>query len=310
MSYKASAPANLMILGEYAVITGNPAVVCALDKRLQVTLTPRNDHSIHIECALGNCVVTVDNLIAKAPFDLTMACLQQFDLPRGCNIQIKSDISPTQGLGSSAALVAALMYVLSQWTQNTVEIGELWQNGIQAIRSLTPQASGADLAASLVGGVLLFKNQPFYVESIYFNEAISVIYSGNKLTTSTALISHAQKKKQSPQFIHALEQVSNELVSEFLVAVEENNWIKAGQKMNAAHGLLHTLGVSNQRLDELVWLLRRSLYGAKISGSGLGDCIIGLGETRANLLPLSLIEQGCQQLDLAISSVGVRNDAH
>jgi mevalonate kinase len=128
------------------------------------------------------------------------------------------------------------------------------------------------------------------------------------LVSQKALALHSDKQMESPKFIAALEQVSNELVTEFIVAVEEKNWAKAGLKLNAAHGLLHTLGVSNERLDTLIWLLRDSLYGAKISGSGLGDCVIGLGHVTENLLSPELKAVGCMQLDVNIDLKGVRDE--
>ncbi len=311
MSYKASAPANLMIIGEYAVINGHPAVVCAVNPRLHVTIEPREDKEVHIHSSLGEHKTSVTNLKAEAPFDLALACLRQYPLPSGCDITIESEFSDTLGLGSSAALVAALCCTLAQWTEDDCSPDALWSKGITAIRSLSEHASGADLAASLNGGVIVFKNDPFYIEPIHFSQKLSVIYSGSKLKSKEAVASHRQKQAESPKFISALEGISNQLVTEFIVAAEDENWGRAGQKLNAAHGLLHTLGVSNERLDSLTWLLRESesVYGAKISGSGLGDCVIGLGLSPSNLLTEGLLKLGCQQLPLEIEPKGVINES-
>ena len=37
MLFKASAPGSLMLLGEYAVLQGKSALVCAIDKRMMVS---------------------------------------------------------------------------------------------------------------------------------------------------------------------------------------------------------------------------------------------------------------------------------
>lgn len=311
MSYKASAPANLMIIGEYAVINGHPAVVCAVNARLHVTVEPKAGKEVYIHSALGEHTTNTIDLQGPAPFDLALACLKQFTLPSGCNIVIESEFSHTLGLGSSAAFVAALCHALAQWTEDDYSNDSLWNKGIAAIRSLSQHASGADLAASLTGGVLVFKNDPFYIEPIRFSQKLSVIYSGSKLESKEAVLSHKQKQTESPKFIASLEGVSNQLVTEFIVAVEDENWEKAGEKLNAAHGLLHTLGVSNERLDTLTWLLRESdcVYGAKISGSGLGDCVIGLGLSPSNILTEGLLKLGCQQLPLEIEPRGVINES-
>jgi mevalonate kinase len=307
MLYKASAPANLMIMGEYAVVNGHPAIVCCVTPRLYISLKPRPDHQIHIQSELGKHTTDTKELTGESPFDLTIACLKQFSLPTGCDITITSEFSPNLGLGSSAALVAALCHTLSQWTEKDDSVNALWRSGIAAIRSLSEQASGADLAASLSGGVIIFKNSPLSIKNLYFPKKISVIYSGKKLETKEALLSHKKKKIESPHFISALEEVSSQLVKDFILAVQEKNWETAGQKLNAAHGLLHTLGVSNERLDTLTWLLRESdsIYGAKISGSGLGDCVIGLGQARNPILTPELIKLGCQQFSFEITANGV-----
>jgi mevalonate kinase len=312
MLYKASAPANLMILGEYAVLDGHPAIVCSVNKRLHVSLQPRKDNHIHIQSTLGSCTTHTQELAAHPPFDLSIACLKQFSLPSGCDITINSEFSDTLGLGSSAALVAALCHTITQWVQHDNCIETLWRKGIAAIHSLSKQASGADLAASLSGGVIIFKNNPLSIEQLYFPMQLSAIYSGSKLKSSAAIVAYTQKKIESPKFIAAIEKLSNQLVSEFILATDSQNWRKAGEKLNAAHGLLQTLGVSNPRLDRLTWLLRKSdtVYGAKISGSGLGDCVIGLGLITNNILTRSLIDLGCQQFSFEIAQKGVIDESN
>ena len=53
MLFEASAPGSLMLMGEYAVLKGAAALCAAIDKRIYVKLTPRNDQKIMIHSALG-----------------------------------------------------------------------------------------------------------------------------------------------------------------------------------------------------------------------------------------------------------------
>ena len=53
MQLKASAPGSLMLMGEHAVLHGKKALVCAIDQRISVSLTPREDARISIVSALG-----------------------------------------------------------------------------------------------------------------------------------------------------------------------------------------------------------------------------------------------------------------
>ena len=42
-----------MLMGEHAVLRGQPAIVCAINKRMKVTLTPREDKAVLMHSALG-----------------------------------------------------------------------------------------------------------------------------------------------------------------------------------------------------------------------------------------------------------------
>ena len=71
----ASAPGSLMLLGEYAVLHRQHALVCAIDKRMHVTLTPRHDSNIIIESALGHYETTLMNLHPVQPFQFVLTAL-------------------------------------------------------------------------------------------------------------------------------------------------------------------------------------------------------------------------------------------
>ena len=63
-------------------------------------------------------------------------------------------------------------------------------------------------------------------------------------------------------------------------AAARGEWETMGELMNINQGLMDALGVNNARLAELVYALREdpNILGSKISGSGLGDCVVGLGK--------------------------------
>ena len=44
----ASAPGSIMITGEHAVVYGHKAIVAAVEQRISVTLTPRQDDQVRI----------------------------------------------------------------------------------------------------------------------------------------------------------------------------------------------------------------------------------------------------------------------
>lgn len=115
MLYRAKAPGSLMLLGEYAVLHGKTAIVAAIDKFILISLTPRNDNTIHICSSLGELTADRRRLQPLPPFEFVLTALASKKLPTGCNVMIESDLPSAIGLGSSAAVTIALLAGMSAW---------------------------------------------------------------------------------------------------------------------------------------------------------------------------------------------------
>ncbi|MFC6737474.1 galactokinase family protein, partial [Halolamina salina] len=44
-----SAPGKVYLFGEHAVVYGEPAVPCAIERRARVSVEPRDDHRVRVE---------------------------------------------------------------------------------------------------------------------------------------------------------------------------------------------------------------------------------------------------------------------
>jgi len=182
---KAHAPAKLVLMGEYAVLEGAPAIVAAVDRLVHVTITPAAsgaDGRWTVRTDLGGgqaATLAFDEARALVPGiawlhpvevvleRATRALgMRAGDLPGG-EITIESaslfvDAGETKlGLGSSAAVItalsAALQDALVHWDLAARTQPSL-QDDLAAHRHLQQgRGSGVDIAASLVGGVLRYQ---------------------------------------------------------------------------------------------------------------------------------------------------------
>jgi len=60
-------------------------------------------------------------------------------------------------------------------------------------------------------------------------------------------------------------------------ALIQNDWRSVGELMDINQGYLASLGVSTQKLADMIYGVRNAGgYGAKLSGAGGGDCMIAL----------------------------------
>jgi mevalonate kinase len=305
MQLKASAPGSLMLLGEYAVLHGKHALVCAVDKRITVTLTPRADEVINIHSDRHGVYTTnISHLTIEKPFHYVLTALKhhQTKLKRGCDIEIQSEFSDTLGLGSSAAVTVATLSVLVSWLGMPFLPLDLVRQGRNIVREVQGVGSGADVAASVYGGMVGYQAQPLTAEKISITHPLTVIYSGHKTPTPEAIARVQDYFSAYPNIFRELTNSIGQCAQEGLLCARKAEWKKLGEIMNMQQGLMESLGVGTDLMREMIFDLRKqdTITGAKISGSGFGDCVIGLGETPAHYTYANL-----QRIPVAISLQGV-----
>lgn len=289
--YKIKVPGSLMLFGEHAVLHGSLAIVYAVKRYITVTLTPRLDEFINIKSnLLGNFRLKITNFKIQAPWELVLTAIasQLKKLPNGFNLIIESDFSAQIGLGSSAAVVVAIIKVLKQWLEghdkNAIAVVKAARKVIRAVQGV---GSGADVAASVFGGVISYQMQPLAINRLLSELPLVAVYSGNKVPTKKVIQKVNLIQAQHTKIFKSIFAAIDNCTRSALIAIHNKDWQKLGQLMNIHQGLQDAIGVNNSILSELIFSLRQNpnIYGAKISGSGLGDCVIGLGTLPTNYFP-------------------------
>lgn len=287
--FRASCPGTLMLMGEHAVLHGKPAVVVSLDKHITVTLTPRSDQAILLHSTLGEfktSLTALNSLTLQKPFDFILQAILCFknQLPSGFQLGVESEFSEQMGLGSSAAVTNATLAVLQEYCtgQKVIPNPTFLQMAIQCMQTVQGGVgSGADVAGSLHGGIVCYQKEPPYViKSLKYLLPLVVYYSGSKKPTPEVIKIVETSREKNPALFEKLFLAIEQCVFDAVSAIETQDYPTLGAVMNTQQGLLVALGVSNALLNNMIDALRiePGIYGAKISGAGLGDSIIGLGE--------------------------------
>ncbi len=300
----ASAPGTLMLTGEHAVLHGYPALVCAVDQRMQVTLTPRNDTAFTIHSPLlGDFTGDIATVSPKAPFEFITTIIASYKtkLTTGFDLNIKTDFSHTVGLGSSSAVTVATIAVIAKYSGEILTPETLWKKAYDIILQVQQVGSGADLAASIWGGLLFFQNKPFSVEPLSYYPAITLLYSGNKKRTAEVINYVQQSAEEEPtlyqQYFKTLGHGS--LLAK--KALEEKNDIALGVIFNEQYAIQKSMKLTTESIEYLIEKMNAEpqITGSKISGSGLGDSIVGIGilttpSLIASQLPVHIDKRGLQ----------------
>jgi len=259
-----------MLMGEHAVLHGKHCLVAATDQRLQVYLKPRRDQSIQIHSALGQLSTSLDCLEVKPPFTFVLAAIKNGKPKTGFDLEIQSDFTATVGLGSSAAVLVATTLALHALETNAEHNDKkIFDLAYQTLIEIQGRGSGADLAASILGGVVRYCQQPFSWQKLQLTiPEITLVYSGYKTPTPEVIqIVEAARQKDPQKYARIFTKMDKAVMQ------ADTNF---NASFSTCQHLMEELGVVDQTLQKIVDLFAPA--PAKVSGSGLGDCVIGLGK--------------------------------
>ncbi|MGB2129995.1 MAG: mevalonate kinase family protein, partial [Marinobacterium sp.] len=142
--------------------------------------------------------------------------------------------------------------------------------------------------------------QPREIRPLAGLPSISLYYSGYKMKTPDVLALVEQKATRQPELYAGLYRLMGQACRAAEQAVREQNWTELGVLMNLYQGLMDALGVCDATLADMIYRLRAEpgVQGAKISGSGLGDCVLALGQVESELpweaIPVSVAATGVE----------------
>lgn len=328
MNWFSSAPANLMLLGEHSVVYGQPALACAVNQRIEIHWSKTDDDTICIESTLANFQFTLNEL---KQFDLhpeldhpklrfVMHALKQFApfLTHGLQLEIKSEFSSTIGLGSSAAVLAATLHGLNKITQQKLNNLELFNLGHQIILTIQGRGSGTDLAASLTGGIILFEpktantlaNITKLPTSISDNLPLTLIYCGYKTPTADVLKMVADNWQNQSDQLTQLYALMGETTKQAYQALQTGQMEHFYALSEIYQDFMDSLGVNDDTLKIIIEKMSecKTISASKISGSGLGDCVLGFGSLADCPTDSQNVLKQFTQINVEISPVGASTE--
>ena len=202
----------------------------------------------------------------------------------GLKINIKSKIKNC-GFGSSGALFACIAFGLLKI--NDIENGKKIANNEEYFIKIldlyktynskysnngifTP--SGIDIATSFFGGVIYFSPTNYFVEKLnpdWIMSGITSIYTGKRTS-----IKHVISVINENKYTNLIYKQIGDIVDELKMAIQRHNNKVIDDLIKKNQSLLQELRLVDDDIENILNQCKRRNVVAKISGSGLGDCVI------------------------------------
>ena len=273
--------AKVILLGEHSVVYGHPAVAVPLhDLPMHATATPVPGPS------------WLDGLGHRGPMDQAdpqFACVvRAFEAARefsGCptqsfEITTRSDIPHERGLGSSAAAAGAIIRAVLDACQYDASTDELFALTQLAEQVAHGKPSGLDAATTSSPHPIRFQGGRMHPLTQHIEHAHLVIADSRVHgSTRQAVGGLRARYEENTRTIGPLIDELGALAQTAVAALGDGDAPALGAAMDRAHTVLAKLALSLPILDELTASARRAgALGAKLTGGGLGGCVIALAD--------------------------------
>ncbi|WP_308806436.1 mevalonate kinase [Actinotignum urinale] len=270
-----------ILFGEHAVVYGAPAIafpVHVLPVLANATLT-MGETVLNSELYRGPVALAPTSL---SPIIAAIDAALDFVAPgMGAHVTIYSDIPYARGLGSSAAVASAVITAVAQAAGVRLDKEQIFRLTQTAERVAHGRPSGMDAHAVQANGVIKFVLPR--VECVYVGERVHMVIADTGVPGATrkAVMGVRNRREKDSTRVDAM---IKELGSFSNVAVDQlgmGDLEAMGANMWRAHEMLCDLGVSCPELNHLVGVARScGALGAKLTGGGVGGCIIALATSR------------------------------
>lgn len=341
----ASAPGKLFIAGEYAVVEpGGSAILVAVDRRVRVSAESA-DRNVVRSAYYDEDAVTWERsgagIVIDRPWDVVLSAIDVVEALAGSGepveLTITSDLDDADGakygLGSSAAVVVAVIGALSRYRGLTLDSTAVLKLALLATWRVNPLASGGDVAASVLGGwvsyrsadaaavvarkaeigvaALLSEEWPGLVATSLpapADRELLVGWTGSPASTASLVGRSRQSRVAADPEYRAFFAESDAVVASLADALRSadagafDDGIRRARQALAAYAALAGIEIETPALTALCDVAAAAGAVAKSSGAGGGDCGVAFAAPSADRESLASgwRAAGIRPLDLAV----------
>ena len=235
------------------------------------------------------------------------AVLEEFDA-KNLRIVIKSDIPPSSGLGSSAAVVVSAVAALNWHMDLDMSQKDISTKSFKIEKQVQMGlGSPMDTAVATFGGYQLVSRA---AEPISLPSFDLVVGCTDMPHDTRVEVDKVQRLREMyPDVVEPIFDAIGSISRRALCSIRDLELAELGRLMNINHGLLESIGVGTREINELVYAARGAgcALGAKLTGAGGGGCIIAVpSENNISKIVTAISQARGRAFPVRTGSAGVR----
>lgn len=247
------------MLGEHAVVYGEPAFLFAVGRRATVTVE-KND--------------TDDMPDSDYVREAVERAREHAEDETELRVEVESDIPIGAGLGSSAAVSAATVHAASRELGAPMERERLAGEAHAVELAVQGAASPADTYTTTMGGyTVIGDEEKRSLEVPDEGERFVVGWDGGSAPTGEMVEGVSRLVDKNPVAADIVASIGD-LTRRGVERAEAGDTDALGGLMDMNQGLLDALGVSSSSLSRMIWAARDAGGSAKITGAGGAGCVV------------------------------------
>ncbi len=314
---RTSAPGKLLLAGEYAVLLpGRSCLVAAVDRRVSVHSMASSEWRLlngDVSWSPGLPVPDELRFVAAAVEELRrLRALPPHRLVTSGEMSIDGQ---KLGLGSSAAVTVATCAALWPGASEDAlcDLADRLHRAAQG-----GKGSGADVAASVLGGIVRHSREPRQSRRIAFHPELRLlaVWAGASIQTAPRLSTFLSFVEARPEEAERFSAMSEAAVHALEPALVAGDAVGVAQGMGAAREALAVLEretglvLETPPMAKAAEVAARFGASAKLSGAGGGDCavVLAMGDEMASRTLEGLRAAGLTAFALDLAREGRRVD--
>jgi mevalonate kinase len=309
MNVTVSVPGKVHLMGEHAVVYGKPALLAAINLRMNVTIKPAKKQTEIHTTEPGDYMRHIISLVCKK-YDIQS--------PPPMDITVVSDIPAGFHLGSSAATAVATVGALTYFLKNLWNPQVINQLAYEAEKYMHGNPSGGDNTAISMGGFVWFRKELEFLKSMWqlpvkFPEEFDHFYlvdTGRPKETTKEMVGFvARGLKKNEQKYRKLFDENEIQTKRTAIALKEKNEMELLGAIRCGQKTLEGMGVVSKMVIPIIRKIEAKGGAAKILGGGGKSEGVGFllaYHTDKNVLSEIGKKFGCMIRPVSLGAEGVR----